>query len=276
MDRAVRPYLRRAFIAVIAVLLVVLAGSLAACGEDGESTTTVSAADTTTSSDVSVEPTVTTRADTGSPEVVTFTTDDGVTLSGNLYGTGRRGVVLAHMYPADQTSWSAMAEELAQQGYLVLTFDFRGYGDSGGDKDIAEIDKDVTAAFFFMRTVGASEVMLIGASMGGTASLMAAVDLQTISSLRLAGVITLSSPVAFEGLSASDAVPALGVPLLFVAAEGDVGAENARALVDLGKSGNLLIVDGDEHGTDLFSGPAADQVRAALFQFLEDNMIGAE
>ncbi len=82
----------------------------------------------------------------GVSQTVTFTTDDGVVLGGHLFGTGSKGVILAHMYPADQTSWYATAEKLAAQGYLVLTFDFRGYGESEGDKQIDRIDRDVMAA----------------------------------------------------------------------------------------------------------------------------------
>jgi pimeloyl-ACP methyl ester carboxylesterase len=68
------------------------------------------------------------------------------------------------MYPADQSSWYATAERLAQEGYLVLTFDFRGYGDSGGEKQIDLIDGDVGAAITAIRGEGAAEVVLAGAS----------------------------------------------------------------------------------------------------------------
>ncbi len=162
------------------------------------------------------------------------------------------------MYPTDQTSWTAVAERLAQEGYLVLTYDFRGYGESGGSKDIAHIDRDVTAAVNYLRSAGASDIVLVGASMGGTASLMAATTFQTMSSFRLAGVATLSAPVEFEGLSAADSVPQLVVPLLFIAAENDgrswKAPESWRRLS--GGKGDLQIVPGSDHGTDLFSGSA--------------------
>src|SRR3972149_1326741 len=61
--------------------------------------------------------------------VVTFTTDDRGTLSGRLFkgqNSDAAGVVLAHMYPADQTSWWDYARTLAAEGYVALTFDFRG------------------------------------------------------------------------------------------------------------------------------------------------------
>src|SRR4029450_11144518 len=63
----------------------------------------------------------------------TFETSDGVQLSGRLFGpeSASAGVVLAHMLPADQTSWYPFAERLASQGYRVLTFDFRGLRPGG-------------------------------------------------------------------------------------------------------------------------------------------------
>ncbi len=72
--------------------------------------------------------------DAGTAHKVSFATDDGVTLGGHLFGKGTSGVILAHMYPADQTSWYPTAERLAQEGFLVLTFDFRGYSDSEGSR----------------------------------------------------------------------------------------------------------------------------------------------
>ena len=67
---------------------------------------------------------------------VTFDSTDGVQLAGRLFGPEhpRTGVVLAHMLPADQSSWFEFADVLAGNGYGVLTFDFRGYcpgGDAG-------------------------------------------------------------------------------------------------------------------------------------------------
>jgi pimeloyl-ACP methyl ester carboxylesterase len=204
---------------------------------------------------------------------VTFTTQDGITLGGHVFGSGPRGVILTHMYPADQTSWYSTAERLAQQGYHVLTFDFRGYGESSGQKQIAVIDRDVTAAITEIRQEGAAEVVLVGASMGGTASLIAGDRAQALSSIRLAGIATLSAPVEFQGLSAADAVPRLIVPLLFIAAEKDVGAAGARQLEQLssGKA-ELEIVPGSDHGTTLLTGAQGQKVYEVLLRFIEGSL----
>ena len=85
---------------------------------------------------------------------ITFEASDGVTLDGRLFGPdeGSAGVVLAHMFPSDQSAWFAFADRLGQRGYRVLTFNFRGYcpgGDAGcsqGEKSIPAIWQDVEGA----------------------------------------------------------------------------------------------------------------------------------
>ena len=118
--------------------------------------------------------------DLSGSRAVTFESRDGVVLEGRLFGDGSTAVVLSHMRPDDQRSWFAFANRLADQGYLVLTYDFRGYcpgGDGGcsqGDLQVSAIWQDVLGAMDFVRSEGATSVALVGASMGGTASLVAA------------------------------------------------------------------------------------------------------
>jgi pimeloyl-ACP methyl ester carboxylesterase len=201
------------------------------------------------------------------PRPVSFKATDDIPLQGALFGKGSVGVILAHMYPADQTSWFPLAGKLAEKGYLAMTFDFRGYGESGGEKVIAEIDRDLEGAHQFLRSK-VKKVFLVGASMGGTAAIRVAARQHT------AGVVSLSAPMAFRGLDASAALSKLTVPCLFVAAEGDgYAAEAAREFSKTTKSGNrrLLIVPGPEHGTRLFGSPSGEKVEKAIFEFLERN-----
>jgi pimeloyl-ACP methyl ester carboxylesterase len=247
------------------IVLVTIVLSLVAFGCGGTATETGQSTFTLTSDD----------AGTAAYQVVHFTTEDGIDLSGRLYGAGGSALLLCHMYPADQTSWSAQAGKLAEQGYLVLTFDFRGYGKSQGSKDIQYLDRDVTAAVQYLRTAGAQEILLAGASIGGTACLKAAAQLQLLSSIRLAGVATFSAPVEFKGLSAREAVPTIVVPMMFVAAEGDAGAEGARELQALANnSGNLQILPGSDHGTDLFTGSQAASAWQLLLDFARQDLTG--
>ena len=251
----------------VAVLLILTCLLLSACDEatTDQSVTTSPQQATITAPIADIET---------APQEVTFATEDGLTLSGTLYGSGIHLVVLAHMYPADQTSWAEQAQRLADMGYLVLTFDFRGYGDSEGSKDIANIDRDVRAAADgFLEYTKATDIVLVGASMGGTACLNVASGLQGSNAVRLAGVISYSAQVEFMGQSAQEAVPAIQVPMLFIAAENDEGAAGAQALYDLsGGTADLQILSGGDHGTNLFLGTEAAEAERLLDEFLAEYM----
>lgn len=184
-------------------------------------------------------------------DAVRLHTDDGLTLRGKIFGDGDTGVVLAHMFPADQGSWTDFAKELARSGeYTVLTFNFRGYGLSDGVKDIAHIDRDMLAAVRYL-SEGSEKVFVIGASMGGTAALRIA------SEHEVAGVATLSSPTHFRGLSAGEGLGQIEGAKLFIAAGRDGGApEAARGFYDrVREPRELEIVQGDAHGTDMLAQP---------------------
>lgn len=80
------------------------------------------------------------KADTS--KKVKFNSYDGVELSGTFYpklGTGKDKdacVILLHNFDrikggnSHQDGWDHLAEELQKEGYSVLSFDFRGFGDS--------------------------------------------------------------------------------------------------------------------------------------------------
>ena len=282
MKHPVTPTRTSSLSLLLAVILAISVVWTGACSGDESSPASPAGMEQPTTTGTMEQPASTSgTAQAAEYEDVTFSTEDGLTLSGRLYQTGpedaddsfwssESGVVLCHMYPTDQTSWDEVAAYLASNGLSVLTFDFRGYGGSEGSKDIQYIDRDAAAAVRFLGGAGAERVVLVGASMGGTASLKAAAELQVLSSISMAGVATLSAPVEFRGLSAEEATPQLVMPLLFIAAEGDVGAQGARDLERLsGGAGDLQIVSGNEHGTDLFQGPEAEQVWTLLLDFLQ-------
>jgi len=201
------------------------------------------------------------------PQPVDFRATDGVPLRGYLFGKGSAAVILAHMYPADQKSWFPLARKLAEKGYLAMTFDFRGYGESGGSKVVAEIDRDLEGAYRLLQPK-AKKIFLVGASMGGTAAIRVAARNPT------AGVVSLSAPMAFKGLDAREAIRKIEVPCSFVSAEGDGYAyAAAHEFHEAAKSPKrlLLIVPGPEHGTRLFSSPSGEKVEKAIFDFLETN-----
>lgn len=198
---------------------------------------------------------------------VSFRTSDGLLLSGTVFGPqdGAAGVVLSHMLDADQTSWFAEAAHLAEAGYRVVTFDLRGYcpgGDGGcseGQKDVNAAPTDLTAALAFLRSGGATRVALIGASIGGTASLVVAAGQQDVPA-----VITLSAPEVVDSLAAGpDVLTNIAGAKLFIAGLGDPSgaAGAAQNFYDQSPQPKRLeIVTADDHGTDLLSGSQGTHV----------------
>jgi len=250
-------------------LVVLFALLLAACGGKEEArpvsptappvASPTLAAPTTPAVEATVAPV------TGTP--VSFTTEDDLTIKGRLFGSGETAVVFAHMYPNDQQAWWGFASEAAGQGYAALTFDFRGYGETGGSKDVAYIDRDLAAAVRYLRENGYQRVILVGASMGGTAALKVAAR-DEFKGL-VAGVVAVSAPQAFQGLVALDDVADIKVPMLFVASQDDgVAFESLEALYDSATGPKeQQVYPGDAHGTELLEGGHAAEFKALLFDF---------
>lgn len=192
---------------------------------------------------------------------VRFATPDGQELAGTMYGDGPTGVVLAHMRGRDQGTWAEFAADAAAAGHRVLTFDFRGYGQSTGTRD-TELTTDLRAAIALMAGEDINRLVVIGASMGGTAAVNVAADAE------LAGVVTLSAPANFRGLEAAGVAVDVGEPLLAIAAEDDVPfADDARAIADAALTPTLQILPGASHGTDLFA-DHGDALTDLLLEFI--------
>jgi hypothetical protein len=71
----------------------------------------------------------------GKGEKVRFTSVDGVELEGVFYAGSKRSspaILMLHALGEDsrKSSWTSLAETLNNEGYAVLTFDFRGHGKS--------------------------------------------------------------------------------------------------------------------------------------------------
>jgi pimeloyl-ACP methyl ester carboxylesterase len=199
------------------------------------------------------------------PRVVTFVSDDGVTLSGTLYGSGASAIIFSHMFPTDQTSWTPLAKDLAGRGFLVLTYDFRGYGTSQGTKDVSKIDHDLRAAVAFVRAQGAVKLVLVGASMGGMATAkVAAVE-------KPAAVVIMSAPQSFMGLAVSDdEVKAITAPKLFIGSEQDGATSTTLHMFDVApEPKDKHVYPGSGHGTYIFDSEYGADLTQRIIQFIE-------
>lgn len=106
-----------------------------------------------------------------------FTADDGIRLVGERRGPeGGPLVLLLHGGGQTRHAWTSTANRLAGEGYRIVTYDARGHGDSDwspdGDYALPRHGHDLLSV---LRTLG-EPAALVGASMGGTSSLIAASD----------------------------------------------------------------------------------------------------
>jgi dienelactone hydrolase len=213
-----------------------------------------------------------------SGEPVSFEAADDVRLSGMVFGEGAVGVVLAHMGRGGDTQadFYPLAHELAEQGYLALTYNRRGVcGDSGkecsqGPDDYASSWKDVVGAAEFVHSRGATSVVLIGASIGAMASLYAAVSHR----LEPAALIEIGGVNHASGYDFTrDQLQELPGAKLFVSAadDGYGGASAAREWYGWANEPKQLeILPGAQHGTDMLRGgePTAKPLVEFVLRFL--------
>lgn len=187
---------------------------------------------------------------------VHFDSVDGARLGGLLLGTGAAGVVLTHQTDATLCQWLPYGTQLAERGYRVLLIDLGGYGSS---EPSSKPDQDVKQAVGFLRQEGATSVVLIGASLGGTASLSAAVIVEP----PVTAVVSLSGPIHAYGMDLSVRISALSSPVLYVAAKLDTPfGSDAQTLYDSTevKDKRLHLVDGSSHGVALMGASAVATV----------------
>lgn len=195
---------------------------------------------------------------------VTMTTTDRATVYGVETGSGSVGVVLAHQYFSDHCEWMDFAHQLAAAGYRAIAIDLRGNGASSGGAS-GRYDRDVVAAAKRLRADGATKVVLIGASMGATAVLVAASELKPAA----AAVVSLSAPARYRALDALFAVRHSRVPVRFLAARLDQPfAADARRLMRaaVAKDKAVVVYAGARHGSSVLDVPRA---KALVLAFLE-------
>jgi fermentation-respiration switch protein FrsA (DUF1100 family) len=134
-------------------------------------------------------------------ETVSFTTDDGVTLSGWLIPAAREtatAVVVMHGFTGNRLPELAGFVPWLHERHHVLQFDFRGHGESGPGRVTMGSDerRDVAAAVEFLRGRGMGPIALFGVSMGAAAAIIAAPDLPVAAVVADAAYARASHPIA--------------------------------------------------------------------------------
>lgn len=200
-------------------------------------------------------------------ETVTFQTSDGTLLSGRIFGNGPTAVILTHKGYVTQGSWYAMARTLAEQGFTVMTFDFRGVGQSEGFQLASQASLDLLAAVEFLEGRGYERIACVGASYGGTACLSAAKEYSFIGLVILASRFSEGQPTAIT----EEDLAGFTMPKLFVCTEDDHNnlAAIAQQMYDAAaEPKEIIFYSGSAHATDIFATANGAALEEALLEFL--------
>jgi pimeloyl-ACP methyl ester carboxylesterase len=103
----------------------------------------------------------------------TAISDDGITIHFQVHGKGTVTLVLVHGWALDRRLWDGQVSALAAR-HRVVTLDLAGHGESGRQRaqwTMGAFGQDVKAV---VEAVNASQVVLVGHSMGGPVVLEAA------------------------------------------------------------------------------------------------------
>jgi hypothetical protein len=173
---------------------------------------------------------------------------------------------------------------LAMDGYELITFDYRGYGQSSGSPSLSGIIEDGAAAveYLYAELLAPDRPLaLFGQSMGAfTAAHLSARFPRLDRVILEAGLISFrrlfveSYPEAEvripEGLSTLPPLAEARPPKLFIhgAADGVVPASHSRRMYDAAaEPKDLLILDGVGH-IDALDGPESNRYRGRIREFL--------
>jgi dienelactone hydrolase len=187
----------------------------------------------------------------------------GGPLSAAVIGKGGVGVVFANQSGNSACGWLPFAEREGRDRRVVV-FEYRDQAAAAGE---------LRAVARALHAAGTRSVAIVGASIGGRAVVQAAArDRGTV-----AAAISLSAERSVGRLQ--DILPdarRVRVPSLYVGSREDGYTNFGRETRELhgvtpAKVNQLLLVPGDDHGTDLLADASGPKVRAAIVAFLDAN-----
>ena len=195
---------------------------------------------------------------------------DAETLQADLYGAlpARRAVILVHGKDWDASGWRDIAPRFVSRGLSALALNLRGHDGSSGITDDFAPPKpwspaiDLAAAKRYLREHGASQIALVGCSLGGHAVLASSFERD------VECVVAVSAPV----LATSDELSRrITARKLFVCANADTTGAMAHVqrAFDAAALPKLLVVfGGKEHSRGMFAAPYGDEALETVIGFV--------
>lgn len=185
---------------------------------------------------------------------VTFEAPHGATIEATAYGDGDCGVVLVPQINRDRESWEAQGRTVARAGHLALAID------EDPDARAASVRGAIR---YLWEEAGVSTVVLVGASSGGEAVVVATAETDAA----VDGTMTLSAA------GGADRAAELQGRTLFVVAANDDDrfVETTRALhEDAPEPTDLVEYGGSAHGQGLFDSAHGQDLRGRFEAFVTD------
>jgi pimeloyl-ACP methyl ester carboxylesterase len=211
-------------------------------------------------------------------ETVTLRSD-AETLQADLYGAlpAKRAVVLVHGAGWDANGWREYAPRFVERGVPALALNLRGHDGSTGNRVVMELDRttdeyappapwslvaDLRAAKAVLRERGASEIALVGCSLGGHAVIGSSLEAD------IECVVCVSAPVAAVP---DDLARRMTGRKLFVCATQDPSgaARHARRCHEAAaEPKELVFYEGREHARGMFAAPYGREVIEKILDFV--------
>jgi pimeloyl-ACP methyl ester carboxylesterase len=201
-------------------------------------------------------------------QAITFPSDRE-TLTAELYGdvSGKRAAILVHGGGWDASGWRDVASRFVARRIPALAVNLRGFGGSTGktnrwsDPPWTPV-ADLRAAKAVLRERGATEIALVGASMGGHAVLASTFEKDVES------VVAISAPVAEVPTDLSKMITGRK---LFVCADRDslrATPNVIRCFTDASEPKTLKLFDGRQHSRAIFTAPYGDEALTLIVEFV--------
>jgi len=186
-----------------------------------------------------------------------------------VFEAGNTKVVMVLLHqtgPAGLCGWGRFATQAADRGVTSVALDMCGYGASTCPDDEDPAQQVKAAVDYARHQLGAKKIVLVGASMGGSSTVIAAAR-----GAKVNGWVDVSGPAVWGDAVLQDLAGQLPKPGMVVYARSDGSAEYSSAKRLAAASGARFVDGGNGHGFELMTDYTGKMLPAgeAVLAFVE-------